>query len=111
MRGVLYSSGQPQVSAWMYDEEKARRFMLQYAGGGTDFPFPMLQQFCDEDGAADVVRVIISDEGFLWDLEAASIQTLHHAVKRSAGVIALLVTWTRTHVGSTRHTVFCIPEQ
>ena len=54
VRGIVYSSGPPLVSPWMYDEESARRFLLHYAGGGTDYPFEMLKASARE--RSDVVR-------------------------------------------------------
>ncbi|NJN05146.1 MAG: hypothetical protein HC814_00320 [Rhodobacteraceae bacterium] len=46
----------------MYDEETARRKLLHYVGGGTDFPFEAFAKFAHEKPAA--IRVIISDSDF-----------------------------------------------
>jgi len=89
VRGVVYSSGKPLVSDWMYDEERARLFLLQYAGGGTQFPFGVLRASArDRD---DVVRVIVSDSDFLANVRGeGAMDALHFAVDKSALLVAFL---------------------
>ena len=89
VRGVVYSSGAPLVSDWMYDEERARLFLLQYAGGGTVFPFNVLKASArDRD---DVVRVIISDSDFLSNVQGpGAMDALRFAVDKSKLVVAFL---------------------
>lgn len=65
VRGVVYSADWI-LSDWMYHEEVARLFFLNYSGGGTIFPFPVLRTSCRE--RRDVVRVVVSDADFLWNL-------------------------------------------
>jgi hypothetical protein len=89
VRGIVYSYGTPLVSEWMYDEERARLFLLQYAGGGTDYPFPVLKASARD--RADVVRVVISDSDFLANVKGpGAMDTLAYAVDRSRLVVAFL---------------------
>jgi hypothetical protein len=89
VRGIVYSSGRPLVSDWMYDEERARLFLLQYAGGGTDYPFDVLEASARD--RADVVRVIISDSDFLANVQGpGAMDALRFAVDKSRLVVAFL---------------------
>jgi hypothetical protein len=67
VKGIIYSS-QFEESEWLYNEELARRFLLRYSGGGTQFPFERLVQL--SQARAEVVRVLISDSDFLWNVAA-----------------------------------------
>ena len=97
VRGIVYSSGTPLVSDWMYDEERARLFLLQYAGGGTDYPFNVLKASARD--RSDVVRVIISDSDFLANVQGpGAMDALRFAVDKSRLVVAFLaieVKWAR----------------
>jgi hypothetical protein len=88
VRAVVYSTGH-MVSPWMYDEETARRFLLRYAGGGTDYPWGLLDRHAGE--RRDPFRVIISDSDFLSNLGAAGAkEVLARATRRSRRVVAML---------------------
>jgi hypothetical protein len=90
VRGVVYSSGPPLVSPWIYDEEHARRFLLHYAGGGTDYPFDVLARLAGE--RADVLRVVISDGDFLANARGkGALATLARALPRSRALVAFLL--------------------
>jgi Peptidase family M48 len=89
VRGIVYSSGKPRVSDWMYDEETARLFLLQYAGGGTDYPFSVLKASARD--RSDVIRVIVSDSDFLWNVQRdGAMDTLRFGVDKSRLLVALL---------------------
>lgn len=89
VRGIVYSSGRPLVSPWMYDEETARRFLLNYAGGGTDYPFALLKRFAQE--RSDAIRVIISDADFLWNVQGQeAMEKLIYGTSQSRILVALL---------------------
>ncbi len=66
VRGVVYSAGPYLATPWMYEEETARRQLLHYVGGGTDFPFDAFTTFAQEKPGA--IRVIISDSDFLHNV-------------------------------------------
>jgi len=89
VRAVVYSSGRPLVSEWMSSEEVARRFLLNYAGGGTEYPFPLLRRFAEE--RPDAMRFIISDSDFLWNLQMAeAMDALQYGVSQSRLLVAML---------------------
>ncbi len=89
VRAVVYSYGNPRVSAWLYGEDVARAFLLQYAGGGTLFPFDVLEHHADE--RRDALRVVISDSDFLANCaEKGARDVLATAVERSRLFVALL---------------------
>jgi hypothetical protein len=89
VRGIVYSSGSPLVSEWMYDEETARRFLLHYVGGGTNYPFALLKKFAQE--RSDVIRVIISDSDFLWNAQGqGAMEKLIFALSQSRLLVAFL---------------------
>lgn len=101
VRGIVYSSGKPLVSDWMYDEERARRFLLHYAGGGTDYPFEVLRASARE--RSDVVRVIVSDSDFLSNVQGAgAMDALRFGVDKSQLLVAFLAVqpdWARGPLG------------
>ena len=89
VRGIVYSSGRPLVSDWMYDEELARRFLLNYAGGGTDYPFDLLRAFSEE--RPDAIRIVISDSDFLWNVrQAGAMEKLTYGIEHSRLLVAFL---------------------
>lgn len=89
VRAVIYSDGDPMVSEWMYDEVTARRFLMHYAGGGTHFPFDVLQRRADEEPGS--IRVVISDSGFIMDLRRDDgPETLIEAARRSEAAVVVL---------------------
>ena len=90
VRAAIYSDGDPLVSKWMYDESWARQFLLQYAGGGTYFPFERLRKWAGEP--LEVIRVIISDHGFIHDLTRKDgPDAVLYAAERSELMVVLLL--------------------
>lgn len=67
VRAIIYSSGPYKESPWMRDELESNNFLLHYVGGGTDYPFDHLEKSCADN--KNVVRVIISDSDFLYNLQ------------------------------------------
>jgi len=89
VRGIVYSSGKPLVSDWIYDEERARRFLLHYAGGGTEYPFEVLKASARE--RSDVVRVIVSDSDFLYNVLAeGAMEALRFGADKSRLLVGFL---------------------
>jgi len=89
VRGIVYSAGKPLVSDWIYDEERARRFLLHYAGGGTQYPFEVLRASARE--RSDVVRVIVSDSDFLYNVQGqGALDALRFGIDKSALLVAFL---------------------
>jgi hypothetical protein len=89
VRGIVYSSGPPLVSKWMYDEETARRFLLHYVGGGTDYPFGILRKSAEERN--DVIRVIVSDSDFLMNVrQPGAMEKVMYGAEHSRALVAFL---------------------
>lgn len=89
VRGIVYSHGNPQVSPWMYDEETARDFLLSYIGGGTLFPFDVMDTLSRE--RPDAIRVIISDSDFLMNVTSEKpLAPVLESIRRSRLVVAIL---------------------
>ncbi|GHG90290.1 VWA domain-containing protein [Comamonas sp. JC664] len=89
VRGIVYSHHNPLVSPWMYDEETAREFLLSYIGGGTQFPFDILDALSQE--RPDALRILISDSDFLWNIASETDLTpVLAAIRRSRLVVAVL---------------------
>jgi hypothetical protein len=92
VRAIVYSAGKPLVSEWMYDEERARRFLLQYAGGGTEYPFTTLAASARE--RADVLRVVVSDSDFLHNVRGkGALEAIAAALPRCRAFVPLLHIW------------------
>jgi len=89
VRGIVYSSGKPLLSDWMREEETARLFLLNYAGGGTDYPFPLLKRLSAE--RPDAIRVVISDSDFLYNASpAGAMDALAYGIEHSRLLVAFL---------------------
>lgn len=89
VRAIVYSSGKPLVSDWIYDEERARLFLLHYAGGGTEYPFEVLKASARE--RSDVIRVIVSDSDFLYNVEGdGGLEALRYGIDKSRLLVAFL---------------------
>jgi hypothetical protein len=89
VRGVVYSDRDPLISPWMYDEERARDFLLHYIGGGTWCPVEEMERLSEE--RPDVLRVIISDGDFLANMQHGdALERLKRVMRRSRRVVAFL---------------------
>lgn len=89
VRGVVYSAGPFMVTPWLLDEETARRKLLHYVGGGTDFPFAAFVKHAKEKPQA--IRVIISDSDFLSNVQAhGAMHQLVEGAESSRLCVALL---------------------
>ncbi len=63
-RVTLYSTTTAQHSEWCRSEVELSRFLMQYIGGGTEFPFPVLRQSLADCATDQPVRVVITDHDF-----------------------------------------------
>lgn len=90
VRGTIFSV-HTEDSDWIFSESKAIEFFLQYVGGGTQFPFHILQQRTADE--KKVHRVIISDSDFMYNIHAdlaGCRKTLLAAVENSLSTTFLL---------------------
>ncbi|MEK6237971.1 MAG: hypothetical protein N2C14_24935 [Planctomycetales bacterium] len=63
-RAAIYSNHPVCHWEWTRSETEISRFLMHYVGGGTNFPFPLLDRSIRECGRDQPIRVIISDVGF-----------------------------------------------
>jgi hypothetical protein len=102
-RVTLYSTTNQQYREWSRSETELSRFLMQYIGGGTEFPFPVLRQSLAECGADQPVRVVITDHDFNANYRARpdNAGIVAEAVARSPHVVLMLhapdPTWTEQY--------------
>ncbi|MHC4391159.1 MAG: DUF2201 family putative metallopeptidase [Planctomycetota bacterium] len=89
VRGVVYSWGTPLRSDWMYDEVRAREFLLSFSGGGTKFPFALMREFAED--TRDAVRIIISDADFIANVRPpGAVKEFDLALNHSRRIVLLM---------------------
>jgi hypothetical protein len=64
VRALLYSHEPVTYWEWCRSEVEMSRFLMHYVGGGTDFPFDILDESVRECKDDQPIRVIISDTDF-----------------------------------------------
>jgi hypothetical protein len=90
-RAVLYSGAPVPFWEWSRSETELARFLMHYVGGGTEFPFDLLDQSVTECGPDQPIRVAISDTDFHVNYEQRSGSgSVARAVKASPRFILLL---------------------
>ncbi len=83
-RAVLYSTDAVEYWSWCRSELEISRFLMHYIGGGTCFPWQLLERSLQERNRADLsqpIRVVISDTDFDRNYDA---QPAHAAVFANA---------------------------
>jgi hypothetical protein len=63
-RAVLYSGAPVKYWEWCRSEIELSRFLMHFIGGGTIFPFELLEKSLHECGTVQPVRVLITDTDF-----------------------------------------------
>jgi hypothetical protein len=63
-RALIYSHAHVSYWKWCRSELELSRFLMHYVGGGTEFPFTILQESVQECGMVQPTRVVISDRDF-----------------------------------------------
>lgn len=102
-RVTLYSTTTQQHREWSRSEVELSRFLMQYIGGGTEFPFPVLRQSLAECGADQPVRVVITDHDFNANYQARpdNAGIVAEAVAKSPHCVLMLhapdPTWTEQY--------------
>jgi hypothetical protein len=64
VRALIYSHDYVMYWQWCRSEIEISRFLMHYVGGGTVFPFPVLDRSVQDCGSNQPIRVIISDRDF-----------------------------------------------
>jgi len=91
VRVALYSHETLKHWKWSRSERELSGFLMHYIGGGTAFPFELLEQSRRELGASQPIRVIITDHDFDANVEKnpTSMAILAAAANNSPGLILL----------------------
>jgi hypothetical protein len=91
VRALLYSSAPVLFWEWCRSEVEMARFLMHYVGGGTSFPFAILESSVRECGDDQPIRVVISDRDFDANFKesARNPEIFHQAIARSAPLILL----------------------
>lgn len=63
-RALLYSSAPVLFWEWTRSETEVSRFLMHYVGGGTEFPFEILEASLKQCAGDQPIRVIITDRDF-----------------------------------------------
>ncbi len=94
VRIVLYAHTPLLFWEWSRSERELSGFLMHYIGGGTEFPFELLELSVRECRQEQPVRVIISDHDFdaNVDATAAAPALLRRATEVSPGVILMQLT-------------------
>jgi hypothetical protein len=75
VRGLLYSTSEVTYWDWCRSEIEMSRFLMHYIGGGTQFPFHILESSVEECRHQAPIRVVISD----WDFDYNYKENERHA--------------------------------
>lgn len=70
VRAVIYSTNHVKHWEWTRSEMEVSRFLMQYIGGGTDFPFKLLEASVKDCGLHQPIRVVLTDSDFSYNLKA-----------------------------------------
>jgi hypothetical protein len=91
VRLALYSHQTLRHWEWSRSEQELSGFLMHYIGGGTYFPFNVLEASARELSGRQPIRVIITDQDFDANVahEPRALAILAHAVKDSPGLILL----------------------
>jgi len=69
-RALIYSTNNVKHWEWTRSEMEMSRFLMQYIGGGTDFPFAILEKSVKECGINQPIRIVLTDSDFHYNLKA-----------------------------------------
>jgi hypothetical protein len=92
VRALLYSHAPVLFWEWSRSETEVSRFLMHYVGGGTEFPFDILDASVRECAGDQPIRVIITDSDFNanFDAKPTNAGVLLGAVAASPRCVLLL---------------------
>lgn len=91
VRALIYSSGTLKSWEWVRSERKISEFLMSYIGGGTTFPWAVLQESVVECRQEPPIRIVITDPDFDYNVKSAkAAPLLEEAVKASRPLVLLL---------------------
>jgi hypothetical protein len=93
VRALLYSSAPVLFWEWARSEAEISRFLMHYVGGGTAFPFAILDASAHESAGDQPIRVIITDRDFdkNFDADPANEPLVSRAIAASPHFVLLLL--------------------
>lgn len=91
-RALMYSTTHEKLWEFCRSETILSRFLMRYIGGGTEFPFDVLEASVESERNLQPIRVIITDTDFdmNYDARAQNAQIFKRAAERSAALVLLL---------------------
>ena len=89
-RALIYSGNCVKHWQWTRSEEVISRFLMEYIGGGTVFPFGVLAASVAECQRAQPVRVALTDGDFLSNLAAKGQAPILRRAAASAPFVVLM---------------------
>ena len=69
-RGLIYSTNNVSHWEWTRSEQLMSRFLMNYIGGGTDYPFAVLERSVRDCGLHQPVRVVLTDSDYSYNLKS-----------------------------------------
>lgn len=92
VRALMYSESTLAHWMWSRSETEISRFLMNYIGAGTSFPFEMLEQSLAGETRARPIRVLITDSDFddNYASKPVNARIFRDAVAGSAQLILLL---------------------
>ncbi|MCA9068094.1 MAG: hypothetical protein KDA84_04190, partial [Planctomycetaceae bacterium] len=91
VRALIYSHSPVLFWEWSRSEIELSRFLMHYVGGGTDFPFAVLDRSVQECRRDQPIRVIISDTDFDHNYQAAPQNAEHFLEAVQSGPHTILL--------------------
>jgi hypothetical protein len=91
VRLLLYSGSPVKYWEWCRSELELSQFLMHYIGGGTEFPFDILEESIDECGGRQPIRVVITDRDFdrNYDADKSAAGIFSRAAARSPHLVLL----------------------
>lgn len=92
VRALLYSGTSLSHWTWCRSEIELSRFLMQYIGSGTEFPFPILDRSVSEPMECKPIRVVVTDSDFddNYNSKPEHARIFRRAVEESAVFVLLL---------------------
>lgn len=90
VRALIYSTNNLQHWEWTRSEMEMSRFLMNYIGGGTDFPFDILRDSVRDSGANQPIRVVLTDSDFHGNLHGTGHADGARAAAAAGTFVALL---------------------
>jgi len=69
VRGLIYSTNNVKHWEFTRSEMEMSRFLMNYIGGGTSFPFDVLKKSVVDCGRQQPIRIVLTDADFSYNLK------------------------------------------